>query len=297
MTDTTTNDGSESDDGEARGVQIDPLQVFSELLALTPDAPIFARLKSTHERRGENFLQLYTTFGLGLQACNEASTWLHWMAGLCTRSSLASLIERADINIARALEAILASDHATCNDIGRDLMEIEVLLRDFVRSPAQLEKWASSAREGRGDAFGFGKVLDRLRAAKGLSDQLVLPDQWEYRAHSASLHPTPAGRQRAAWDVADDPTVQLEHDLGDVLVHIGRIITALLDLAETTDWFPLEEGLGQAPPLDAMNAVHDVLMLRAAELAEWFRQATNSDIPLRKPFVRKSDPFRRSTST
>lgn len=223
--------------------------------------PVGDRLRRNQRKREQNLKELRTTFALALAACNEAVTWFGWMDTLCRNKALSSLLERIQLDVHRGLEAALAGDYPTVNDIGRDLMEIEALLRDFTREPSQLQKWAESADDhAQARAFSFGKITDRLRHAAGLSQDDFLPDKQEYMAHSDSLHPTPRGHGPGALG-SSDSVLQLEHDLSDLLMHVGRTYAATIQMAETTGLFETPEG--EPPPEDALNAVLDVLAAKA----------------------------------
>lgn len=262
----------------------------------TIPGPVADGLRLTRARREENLLRLCTTYRIGLEGFNQAVAWFDWMVTLCSDDTLKRLLERVVLNVHRGVEAALAGDYPTVNDIGRDLMEIEVLLRDFARDPRQLQKWAEGPDPGfRSDAFGFGVILDRLRVAAGVPQTQLLPEKREYKAHSESLHPTPAGRPTVAWADDGDVEAQFEHDLGDLLMHVGRSVGATMALADGADHFPLPYGAESSPtpPLDAMDAVGDILGIRAGEFDEVLLREAGDQMEARGPFNKGDSFFRK----
>lgn len=219
--------------------------------------PLGQRLRLSQRTRDQNLDDLKAIDEPILVACNEVLTWFQWMAALSTDEAITSLVERVHLDAFRGLEAALAGDYPTVNDVGRDLMEIEALLRDFLREPSQVQKWAQSADDhATAGAFSFGRIMDRLRASEGLDQDYVLPDKHEYMAHSESLHPTPRGQGPGAWGV-QERRVRLDHDLGEVLTHLGRTLSATIQLADATDLF--ETPAAEPPLLDALERVKFVL--------------------------------------
>ncbi|WP_154402036.1 hypothetical protein [Ornithinimicrobium cavernae] len=222
--------------------------------------PIGSRLRTTQTTREKNLRDLRRSYQPHIAAFNEAITWFEWLSGLSKDPALGTLVARVPSDIHRGIAAASAGDYPGANDLGRDLMEVEALFREFRRDPAQLDKWVASADDRKkGVEFGFGKIMERLRQAEGLPHDTVLPDTWEYAAHSSGLHPTPRGHGKA-WG-SDDRIVQLDHDLGDLLMHVGRAKGAAHRLADDTDLFevpttppPSTEALGDAWYLLAAQA-------------------------------------------
>ncbi len=250
----------------------------------TIQGPLGQRLRLSQRTRDQNLKDLKAIDEPILVACNEVMTWFQWMAALCTDEAITSLVERVHLDACRGLEASLAGDYPTVNDVGRDLMEIEALLRDFLRDPSQVQKWAQSADDhAAAGAFSFGRIIDRLRASEGLDQDYVLPDKHEYMAHSESLHPTPRGQGPGAWGI-QDRRVQLDRDLGEVLTHLGRTLDATIQLADATDLF--ERAEGEPPPLDALERVKIMLTVQEGRLLSVLNEA-GVKIRSRGPYKRK----------
>jgi hypothetical protein len=188
-------------------------------------------------------------------------------------------MERVSEDVCRGLDCAISGDTASVSDISRDLMEIEVLLREFAHDPSRVRKWNDQADDHMmAREFSFGRVVDRLRQALGEEQGMVLPDKMEYAAHSAGLHPTPTGRRAYAWVAESDSDGHLQENLTDLLEHIKRNIHAALDLIEAApeDQSVLkfvDEGTGTMavdppPSLDAWADVNNVLFMRQLEMRE-----------------------------
>lgn len=283
-----TSDGTSVIEEEA----IPPLEVYSTLLTNMPDAPLFDELRASHERRGMNLLHLSTVFSAGLQGINSGCVWLTWMVQRANDQHLADLVRRIRDDAVRATEAILMDDHATSNDIARDLMEIDVLLRDFTRKPGQLGKWVSATSSGEDRGFGFGKIVDRLRAAAKVEQGWTLPDTHEYQAHSVGLHPTAHARQRMS-DETDGMAI-LNSELSDLINHLTRCVVATQDLAKVSQLFEdlrATEGGSDDPGFDQLLVANEICKSIAQTQIEAIAQATGQRMPDRGPYRRGSSFF------
>lgn len=212
------------------GEEIPPLDLYASLLRATRGvSAVHAHLADDLERRGQNLLALMTGHILALPAFAQANRMFEALAGISTVEAVTTLIERSCDDALRALTALIAGHEPLCNDICRDLMEVEALVRDFTRDSSQIAKWAGDNDLGRDRGFGFGKILDRLRAAEGVDQGLTLPQMREYQVHSIRLHPS-ANTPKFS---AENRVVSLTYQLADVIEHLDRVIWAVGFLMNT----------------------------------------------------------------
>ena len=105
---------------------------------------------------------------------------------------LAFLIRRSARDFETALEATLSAYQGVAADAMRDVMEIEYLLLDFAAHPDHAAEWLTCDRQFRLREYSPAKLRERLSSAgvPPFSDEGWEP--LDYRAHSESLHVTPA---------------------------------------------------------------------------------------------------------
>lgn len=233
------------------------------------DGPAWDALVRTNVLRRQNIEALRRRYALVLAGCNQAASWLDWLAGQCAVGGLARLVERASQDVCRGVDAAVSGDQATVNDIARSLMEVEALLREFALNIPQVHAWnelGNDHMEGR--QFSFGRVVDRLRQAAGEEQGIALPDKVEYAAHSADLHPTPRGRIPSMGVAPDDRDGLLEASLREHVEHVKRVVGAGHQLVEAAPRdssvlkvYVDDEMLVGAPPpsLDVWPAVQGAL--------------------------------------
>lgn len=210
--------------------EIPPLDLYVSMLRATRGvSAVHAYLADDLERRGQNLFALMTGHVLALPAFAQAHRMFEALAGISTVEAVTTLIERSCDDALRALTALIAGDEPSCNDICRDLMEVEALIRDFTRDSSQIAKWAGNNDLGHDEGFGFGKILDRLRAAEGVDQGLTLPQMREYQVHSIRLHPSAKTPKFSTENRVDSLTYQL----ADVIEHLDRVIWAVGFLMNT----------------------------------------------------------------
>ena len=140
---------------------------------------------------------------------------------------LAVLLRRSLRESGRGIDAVLSGDQQTLNDSARVFMEIEILLREWAIDLERMEQWRTSDADDRHRAFGFGKVLNRVKQKLDVDDNLVMPEWGEYYIHSGNLHPSP-----------NEDTVllpSLSSQLSELVVHIDRVMGACLKLVNLDD--------------------------------------------------------------
>jgi hypothetical protein len=144
---------------------------------------------------------------------------------------IAFLVERAKGNTEAGLEAMLSGRHSQSTDTMRDQMEIEFLLYDFAFHPAHMQEWLTCDREKRMEKFGPAKVRRRVAARMYPKEQVDLPDEHEYMAHSEGLHVTtfqnPSGGKTY---VKGGGAETFGPPLSELLAHGARVAFAIEDL-------------------------------------------------------------------
>ena len=116
------------------------------------------------------------------------------------------LLGRARGDFQTALEATLSGFHSVAFDAMRDVMEIQLLLRDFYHHPNHIQEWLRATTRELNDTF--RPALLRQRYAKLLGKQPQdLAEASDYKGHSMSLHvsPDPHPFGRLGLTELDDP--------------------------------------------------------------------------------------------
>jgi hypothetical protein len=118
-------------------------------------------------------------------------------------------------------------------DACRDLMELEMLLRDFAAVPGAIRQWHSASENERWRKFRPAVLRERHARRTGV-DVKDLQDSKDYRNHSASLHTSPVGM---LWrrGVLEDPLPWLESDFAvvELIDHGVRFVRELYAAAES----------------------------------------------------------------
>lgn len=105
-------------------------------------------------------------------------------------AAIGRLILRARNDFTVGLEAAISGQVAVTANAMRDVMELELLLRDFTLDWLKVDEWFLKDDRFRRKTFAPVEVRKRLSAAIGVSpDQL--PDKTDYDAHSMLLHVNP----------------------------------------------------------------------------------------------------------
>ena len=134
------------------------------------------------------------------------------------------LIGRARGDFQTALEAALSGFHSVAHDAMRDVMEIELLLREFYCEPHHIEQWVSCSPKERNDRF--RPALLRQRHARRMAKQPQdLGEASDYRAHSMFLHVSPY-RNPFGGPGLDDPTMPFADDscFWEIFEHGRRLL-------------------------------------------------------------------------
>lgn len=187
----------ERQDGPVRdhdaGEPVDSNELYGLLLSLASGTPAF--LIEAHALRGRRLFVMRTELSPALQGFNEivnhARELEDYFSADAELSSLTFLVKRFRGNVEVAVEAMLGGRHGVLAGAMRDVMELELLLRDFTLDTARIGKWLTCDDATRVGYFGPGKVRRRLANALYPGQNVDLPDAVEYEFHSKGTHATP----------------------------------------------------------------------------------------------------------
>jgi hypothetical protein len=161
------------------------------------------------------------------------------------------LVDRAYADFVTALDATLAGLLAVALDSMRDILEIEMLMLDFVAEPEHLERWLTCTEKERRGFFAPGRVRARLRVA-GVGEVTSSVFGTDYAAHSHALHVNPHERPLDGKKAATDEW-KLDAGFWEIFEHARRLFLAVEGLR-----FRAHDGADLDPlgPLDAFWDAH-----------------------------------------
>jgi hypothetical protein len=132
------------------------------------------------------------------------------------------LIARAHADFVIALDATLGGFLSVAQDAMRDVLEIEMLLLDFVVEPDRLDRWLADTRRSE---FKPVVVRKRLEAA-GVGEVTSSVFGADYSAHSETLHVNPK-RLPFGGKEARNEGVELDAGFWEMLEHGRRLLIAI----------------------------------------------------------------------
>jgi hypothetical protein len=100
---------------------------------------------------------------------------------------LAFLSDRIADDVRISLEGLMSGHLQVASDAMRDIMETELLIRDFALDPSQIEKWRNASEDVLRKSFRPVHLRQRQAAALGV-DIKDVPGATDYSAHSELLH-------------------------------------------------------------------------------------------------------------
>jgi hypothetical protein len=131
-----------------------------------------------------------------------------------------------------AVDGALAGVHVTVFESMRDVMEIELLIREFQNQPHRIREWIESDNTALKKKFAPG-VLRQLHAKRlGVKPQ-DLPEHADYQGHSIGVHVTPFaetppfGTRDMIADCSDPFAV--DACFWEIFGHAHSLLTRLLD--------------------------------------------------------------------
>lgn len=248
--------------------QIDPDQLYVQVLDLLEaqgSRELLAVLRDHHRARGNRLFGLMTLIAV-LPAFDEALTHgleLDQYLALHPRlGEVSFLVARMNADLEIAIEALLVGRQSVVADCMRDVMEIEMLFRDFARRPQHIELWMESDEASLMKLFRPAEVRRRLANDAFPGKGLDLPESQEYQVHSMGLHPSPQPHPLSK--KAKEASVQAERllfEAGEILEHGHRFFVAADELLDSTEEPP------DRPPRN------EELKLLLAARDEWVRYA------------------------
>jgi hypothetical protein len=223
MTDVKNNSdpASTKTQGESEDLYSTILHAYKDK---SPTAQYLWQIQQQRTRHAFELVTMVPTLFPGLDAVRKAFDTL---SNATQSEPLAVLLRRSLRESGRGIDAVLSGDQQTLNDSARVFMEIEILLREWAIDLERMEQWRTSDADDRHRAFGFGKVLNRVKQKLDVDDNLVMPEWGEYYIHSGNLHPSP-----------NEDTVllpSLSSQLSELVVHIDRVMGACLKLVNLDD--------------------------------------------------------------
>lgn len=202
-----------------------PLPPFEALETMfniyAPKSRFLTRVHNDLRGMGYKSFRIFTEIPFFLQAISEGCTFLE--KNCSEQVALQKLGARSVEDAERFVKALLIGDSATCNDVARDLMEIEALIMDFSLDPDRMELWLKQNETVAKD-FAFGTLNKRLKVAIKIPKQYATPSYSEYMMHSEHLHPRADGRKPPLGDETDDFQI-LCFELSE---HLLRVCTAII---------------------------------------------------------------------
>jgi hypothetical protein len=100
------------------------------------------------------------------------------------------LVVRARADFIIAVDATLAGQLSVASDAMRDVLEIEMLVLDFIAKPTHLQRSLEGSDRDRRTFFAAGTLRKRLRQA-GAAEVTRSVFGLDYKAHRAALHVNP----------------------------------------------------------------------------------------------------------
>jgi len=215
------------------GERIEASALYAMVLEAAPGTPRF--LMAGNLLRGARLFLMQTELTPALESFGEivshAQELQNYFGDEEELSGLSFLIIRFRADVEVAVEALLAGRHGVLANTMRDVMEIELLLRDFALEKRRVEKWLTAGEGLRIGYFSPGQVRARLAAARYPEHRVDLPDSQEYAFHSKSLHATPNSPSDLdnVLDLQTDPGTLLFFSY-EIVEHARRFFSAVYDL-------------------------------------------------------------------
>jgi hypothetical protein len=167
-------------------------------------------LKQMERNRGD--LEKKPWIQLRLEGLEEFLRELNRLAIICVAfdktGAVSRLAVRAIHDFIIAVDGALSGQHVVVFESMRDVMEIELLVREFKSQPQRIREWVESDNEALKKNFA-PNALRQLHAKRlGVKPQ-DLPENADYQAHSIMLHVTPSreippfGRREIIVDPSD----------------------------------------------------------------------------------------------
>lgn len=159
------------------------------------------------------------------------------LKGASETQDLAFLPDRIADDVRMSLEGILSGYLQIASDAMRDIIETELLIRDFVLDPNQIDKWRDADDEVLRRSFQPRHMRQRQANARDC-DIRDVPGATDYAAHSQLLHVRPSSlfpRSPESGAMAGYRVLVLLDVIGDVMFHGTSVVQALGLLLNAVD--------------------------------------------------------------
>lgn len=191
---------------------------------------------SEQTERNRMELKQRSSINVRLEGLEAFLRELNTLAVICLAAdktgAVSGLAVRALHDFILAVDAALAGEHVTVFESMRDVMEIELLIREFQNQRHRIREWIESDNDTLKRKF-TPRVLRQLHANRlGLKPQ-DLPEHADYQAHSIGVHVTPFagippfGSRDMITDCSDPFAV--EACFWDIFAHARSFLTRLLE--------------------------------------------------------------------
>jgi hypothetical protein len=180
-------------------------------------------------RRWRQFIDL-----VDLQAIDLLLGYLESISALLGSTALPDLeflSDRVADDVRASFEGILSGYLQIASDAMRDIIEVELLARDFASDPERITRWRNASKTKRRNYFGPAEIRKRQAAALGIKPHEVSGAS-DYAAHSQLLHAGPPvlfPRAPGPGTLAGLRVIYILDALADVMRH-GRSAAEALHL-------------------------------------------------------------------
>src|SRR5262249_54081698 len=131
-----------------------------------------------------------------------------------------------------SLESLLSGHLQLAAAAMRDVLETELLVRDFSRDPRQIGRWLKADEKTLWQEFRPVKCRERQARALGVNKKAV-PGATDYWAHSKLLHVGPSYLP-ALSPAAGHQAIHVIDALHDIMFHGASSVQAITDLLNAT---------------------------------------------------------------
>lgn len=187
---------------------------------------------------------------------------------------LAFLPERIADDVRISLEGLLSGYLQVASDAMRDIIETELLIRDFASDPDRISTWRKAGEEGRRRYFWPARMRERQAKVLGVPPAEV-PGAADYAAHSQLLHVRPPllfPRSPGPDTLAGLRVIYILDALADIMRHGASAVEALSLLLNTLN----RSGPDSEQTLAALTAASDDAIRARAAVEAIERRAADS---------------------
>ena len=148
----------------------------------------------------------------------------HLLAESMWAKDFAFLIRRVRTDFDVALESTLSGHISSTFEAMRDVLEIELLLRDFTAFPDHASEWLSASDRDRSKRF---RPAELRRRQRNIRHHWSESDESDYRGHSMALHVTPSHAPFNTKRSGAQTLFGVDMGFWDMFDHARRIVMVL----------------------------------------------------------------------